>query len=195
MEMNEKRKLQVSKEKEIKRKNVPSERNKALQKNFIHIFISVFFLLLFLTLFFYFLFAGKRQNEIIYISLFVFPLASAMMCFVLRMHWKAKKRILRSYCPYCGSPYYYDYHGDMTKDIDSISWNLENAFRNEKKELWKGIITCHCSRCRKESHFSTQFYTYGGENATSAEDPIIRVGINRAIKKLFDKNKIHLRKK
>lgn len=186
----------------IKRKNY---RKSALRWNGILIFINVWFMLTGIELIALKLFknffkidieqtltqqiGAENARKFIIIKI-VFGFINFLL---LIYHIKKRKKIKRSYCPYCGMPHHYCMSDSGFVD-STLYCQFENTFRDEKKETWKGNVEFTCEYCDTDHEVPLTFNTHLGAEVTE-QDADVKKAIAKKIFQQFEHKNIHYRKK
>lgn len=74
-----------------------------------------------------------------------------------------KKRIRRSYCPYCGE--HYDYETD-------VSWEVQDVVTSDNSQKANIEFVCECSNCGEETTFTQNFTISSFKNGEYVEKNI-----------------------
>lgn len=112
---------------------------------------------------------------------------------LLIWHARKRKKIKRSYCPYCGMPHHYCMNDNGFVD-STLFCQFENTFRDEKKETWKGNVEFTCEYCDTDHEVPLTFNTHLGA-AVTEQDADVRKAIAKKIFQQFEHKSIHYRKK
>lgn len=108
-------------------------------------------------------------------------------------HIKKRKKIKRSYCPYCGMPHHYCMNDNGFVD-STLFCQFENTFRDEKKETWKGNVEFTCEYCDTDHEVPLTFNTHLGA-AVTEQDADVKKAIAKKIFQQFEHKSIHYRNK
>lgn len=77
-----------------------------------------------------------------------------------------RKKIKRSYCPYCGEHYNYE---------DDVSWEVSNVVESANDTRANVDFNCACSNCGEETSFTQNFRVGYFKNGNYVEENIFNV--------------------